>query len=136
MVFKVVVWVISGFLGGSGASLMAKMAKNLLAMLESQVQSRPGFDPWAGKMPWSRKWQLTPIFLPGEFHGQRSLVGYSPWGRNESDATERLIHSHRANPLTLAGLLATSSLPTTHPSHHVHGSGIPVKTPLLPSFFT
>ena len=90
MVFKVVVWVISGFLGGSGASLMAKMAKNLLAMLESQVQSRPGFDPWAGKMPWSRKWQLTPIFLPGEFHGQRNLVGYSPCGHNELDMIERL----------------------------------------------
>ena len=89
MVFKVVVWVISGFLGGSGASLMAKMAKNLLAMLESQVQSRPGFDPWAGKMPWSRKWQLTPIFLPGEFHGQRSLLGYTVHGiAKESDITE------------------------------------------------
>ena len=37
-----------------------------------------------------RKWQPTPVFLPGEFHGQRSLVGYSPWGRKESDTTERL----------------------------------------------
>jgi len=36
------------------------------------------FDPWFVKLPWSRKWQLTPIFLPGESHGQRSLVGYSP----------------------------------------------------------
>ena len=38
----------------------------------------PGFDPWVGKIPWSRKWQPTP-FLPGEFHGQRSLAGYSLW---------------------------------------------------------
>ena len=38
------------------------------------------FDPWVGKMPWRRKWQSTPVFLPGELHGQRSLVGYSPWG--------------------------------------------------------
>ena len=41
---------------------------------------RPRFDPWVGKIPWRRKWQPTPVFLPEEFHGQRSLVGYSPWG--------------------------------------------------------
>ena len=39
---------------------------------------RPGFDPWVGKIPWRRKWQPTPVFLPGESHGWRSLVGYSP----------------------------------------------------------
>ena len=39
---------------------------------------RCGFDPWVGKIPWSRKWQHTPVFLPRNFHGQRSLVGYSP----------------------------------------------------------
>ena len=49
--------------------------------------------PWAGKIPWSRKWQLTPEFLPGKFHGQRSLAGYSPWGRKESDTTEH-IHTY------------------------------------------
>ena len=48
----------------------------------------PGFDPWVGKIPWRRKWQPTPVFLPGEFHGQRSLLGYSPWGRKELDMTE------------------------------------------------
>ena len=41
---------------------------------------RQGFDPWSGKITWRRKWQLTPVFLPGKFHGQRSLVSYSPWG--------------------------------------------------------
>ena len=41
---------------------------------------RPGFYPWVGKIPWERKWQPTPVFLPGESHRQRSLVGYSPWG--------------------------------------------------------
>ena len=41
-------------------------------------------------LEWRRKWQPTPVFLPGESHGQRSLVGYSPWGRKESDTTERL----------------------------------------------
>ena len=48
----------------------------------------PGFDPWVGKIPWRRAWQPTPVFLPGESHGQRSLVGYSPWGHTESDMTE------------------------------------------------
>ena len=43
---------------------------------------------------WRRKWQPTPVFLPGESHGQRSLVGYSPWGCKESDMTERLKHTH------------------------------------------
>ena len=51
---------------------------------------RPRFDPWVGKIPWSRKWQPTVIFLPGKFHRQRSLVGYSPWGRKELDTMEWL----------------------------------------------
>ena len=51
---------------------------------------RPGFDPWVGKICWRRKWQSTPVLLPGKSHGQRSLVGYSPWSRKESDTTERL----------------------------------------------
>ena len=42
---------------------------------------RCGFDPWVGKIPWKRKWQPAPVFLPGKSHGQKSLVGYSPWGR-------------------------------------------------------
>ena len=46
---------------------------------------RPGFDPWVGKIPWRRKWQSTPALLPGKSHGQRSLVGYSPWGCKESE---------------------------------------------------
>ena len=54
---------------------------------------RPGFDPWVGKIPWRRKWQPTPVLLPGKSHGQRSLVGCSPWGLEESDMTERL-HFH------------------------------------------
>ena len=43
------------------------------------------FDPWVGKILWHRKWQPTPVFLSGKFHGQRSLVGYSPWGSKELD---------------------------------------------------
>ena len=48
---------------------------------------RYGFDPQVGKTPWSSKWYPTPVFLPGKFHGQRSLVGYSPWGCKELDMT-------------------------------------------------
>ena len=43
---------------------------------------------------WRKKWQSTPVFLPGEPHGQRSLVGYSPWGRKVSDPTKWLTHTH------------------------------------------
>ena len=68
-------------------SLVAQMVKRLSTM------RRPGFNPWFGKIPWRRKWQSTPVLLPGISHGQRSLVGYSPRGRKESDMTERL-HFH------------------------------------------
>ena len=64
--------------GLSGGSVV----KNLPAMQET------GFDPWAGKIPWRRVWQPIPVFLPGESHGQRSLVGYSPGRCKESDMTE------------------------------------------------
>ena len=58
---------------------------------ESACQSRScGFDPRNGKIPWRRAWQPTPVFLPGESHGQRSLVGYSPWGCKQSDTTQWL----------------------------------------------
>ena len=53
----------------------------------------PGSIPRSGRFPWRRKWQLTPVFLPGESHGWRNLMGYSPRGRKESDTTERL-HFH------------------------------------------
>ena len=66
------------------------MVKNLLAMQETQ------FDLWVEKIPWRRKWQPTPVFLPGEFHGQRILVGYSPWGHKDLDMTEWLsTHTHK-----------------------------------------
>ena len=52
---------------------------------------RCGFHLWVEKIPWGRKWQPTPVLLPGKFHGQRSLAGYSPWSCKESDMTE---HTH------------------------------------------
>ena len=63
------------------------VVKNLPAMQETW------FNPWVRKMPQGRKWQPTPVFLPGEFHVQRSLEGYSPWGCKESDTTEQLTHT-------------------------------------------
>ena len=61
------------------------MVENLLAILQCR---RPGFEPWVRKISWRRSWQLIPVFLPGEFHGQRSLAGYCPSARKESDMTE------------------------------------------------
>ena len=46
------------------------------------------FDSWVGNIHWSRKWQPTPGFLPGKFHGQRSMGDYSPWGHKELDTNE------------------------------------------------
>ena len=45
-------------------------------------------SPWVGKIPWCRKWRPNPVFLPGKFHGKRSLASYSPWGHQELDMTE------------------------------------------------
>ena len=58
------------------------MVKNLPAMQETW------FDAWVGKIPRRREWQPTPVFLPGESYGQRSLESYSPWGHKESDMTD------------------------------------------------
>ena len=58
---------------------------------------RSGLDLWVGKTPWRRKWQPTPLFLPGKVHGQRNLVGCSPWGHKESDTTEHT-HTHTEVP--------------------------------------
>ena len=51
---------------------------------------RHGFDPWIGEVPWRRKCQPILVFLPGKSHGQRSLVGYSPWGHRTAHMNERL----------------------------------------------
>ena len=66
------------------ASLVAQMVKNLPAMQETWVW----FLGW--KIPWRREWLPSPVLLPGESHGQRSLAGYSPWGHKESDTTKQL----------------------------------------------
>ena len=65
--------------------MLAQMVKN-----PGLQCRRPRFDLWVGKIPSRRNCQPTPVFLPGESHGQRSLAGYSPWGLKESDRTEQL----------------------------------------------
>ena len=83
---------------------------------------RPGFNPCVGKIPWRRAWQPTPVFLPGEFHGQRSLASYSPWGRKDSDTTEWLSLS----------LFQLSRIRRKRGnSHTCYESRAQVKTPLL-----
>ena len=59
-----------------------------LTCLEGR-HGRHKFNPWVRKIPWRRKWQPIPLFLPGKSHGWRRLVGYSPWGHKESDMTEQ-----------------------------------------------
>ena len=69
--------------------VVAQMVKHLPVMQETHVRSLGQEDPWR------RQWQPTPVFLPGESHGQRSLAGCSPRGRRESDTTEQLVLRHR-----------------------------------------
>ena len=70
------------------ASQVAQWVKNPPAMQETL------FDPWVRKIPWRRAWELTPVFVPGESHGQRSLATYSPQGLKESNTNEMTEHVH------------------------------------------
>ena len=71
---------------------------------------RPRLEPWVENIPWRREWLPTPVFLLGEFHGQRSLAGYSPWRRRESsDTTERLTLLLSTRPEALWGQTCFSS---------------------------
>ena len=75
--------------------LMAQRVKNLLAMQETRVQSLGQEDPL------KKEWLPILVFLPGKFHGQRSLAGYSPWGHKESDSTEQLTPSLSVIPVVV-----------------------------------
>ena len=70
----------------------------------------PEFNPWIRKIPWSRKWELTPVFLPGKSCGQKRLAGDNPWGHKESNTTECLTHTYQPLPGTV--FPASSLLPT------------------------
>ena len=91
----------------SWASLLVQTVKNLPVMQETRVWSLDQEDPWR------RTWQPTPVFLPGEFHGQRSLAGYSPWGYKELGQNwHSLAHSFTA-------LIIPWAL-SAHPFQHFH----------------
>ena len=77
------------------------MVKNLPGMRETWVQSQ------VSKIPWKMLWQPTPLFLPGKFHGERSLTGYSPWDHKELDTTERVTHRQNSSlPVELNWLIS------------------------------
>ena len=79
----------------TAATVKNCMSPLWLSCLRIHLQwRRPRFDPWVGKIPWKRSWQPTPVFLPGESHGQRSLAGYSPWGH------KRVWHDWATNTFT------------------------------------
>ena len=94
-----------------GASQVTLEVKNPPA---NAGDMRCTFDPWLGTIPLRRAWQLTPVFLPGESHGHRSLVGFSPWGHEESDTTERL-STHSRHPESGEGGAASLSRLPAHP---------------------
>ena len=62
---------------------------------QGRNRRRCRFYPWVRKLPWSRKWQPIPVFFPGKFHGQRSLVGYSSWTWKGLDTNEHTAHTHK-----------------------------------------
>ena len=97
---------------------MTHKVKNLSAMWETQV--------WGRKIPWRRKWQPIPVFLPGKSHGQRSLAGYSPWGRKESDTTKRLHFTSYLNGLVVFPTFFNLSLNLAIRSSWMSHSQLPV----------
>ena len=102
------------------ASLVAQGLKRLPPMRETRVRSSNAGDPGLvpGEDPWRRKWQSTPVFLPGEPHGQRSLVGYSPRGPKESDTTERL-HLTLASAFVLSAFFCQSCQCSFHQRNNI-----------------
>ena len=87
--------VITLFVGGSGVPRLPMWLTGKESACSAGVAGDLGVIPGSGKIPGRRKWQPTPILLPGESQGQRSLAGYRPWGCKESDMTEQLSTSAR-----------------------------------------
>ena len=84
--------VVSGIEAIFRPSQVVLVVKNLPAKA-GDIRRR--FDPWVRKIPWRRAWQSTPVFLPGESHRQRSLLGYSPSSHEELNTTEATYHAGR-----------------------------------------
>ena len=104
----------NGFPGGASGKEPTYQCRRL---------KRLGFDPWVRRIAWGRAWQPTPIFLPGESHGQRSLAGYSPWGCKESDTTEATWRARVAvkaqSPTHWTARTPFSSLSSSHSRHEL-----------------
>ena len=88
------------------------------------------FDPWVWKIPWHRKWQPTSIFLPGKFHGQRSLANYSPWGCKESVTTDwvcihAVIAQHSLGTTARCEIYPSTAVGAFGSSPHPTISGLP-----------
>ena len=73
--------------------LVVKNQPTYLHLKQVDIKRRR-FNPWVKKIPWRKERHPTPVFLLGKFHGQRSLVGYSPWDHEESDTTKHTQHTH------------------------------------------
>ena len=89
-VARAVVWAPLLFSSGAPAPGSSRGFEWWRARCQRRRRKRHRFDPWVGKIPWRRAWPPTPGFMPGEPHGRRRLVGYSPEGRTEPDTTEGL----------------------------------------------
>ena len=89
--------------GGKMFALSSSLRET--SLVAQSVKNPPRFDPWVGKISQRRKWQSTPVPLPGKSYEQRSLVGYSPWGCKESDTTERLHFHPDFTPISLVSYL-------------------------------
>ena len=111
--YNIVTWIKFSHSHPFWASQVAWWVKNPPAVQESR---RCGFDPWVGKVPWRKAWQPTPVILRGEFHGQRILEGYSPWGHRSWTFLKQLstahvpIHFSSLIPKMLMFILAISCL--------------------------
>jgi len=89
-----------GFPGGSDGKEFAFDAGDL------------GSIPRSGMISWRREWQPTPVFLPGEFHAERSLVGYSTWGHREVDATEQIPRPYKLNLFSEFTIISSLNCPS------------------------
>ena len=110
----------------SWSSIVAQLIKNSLQC------RKPGFSPWAMKIPWRREWQSIPVFLPGEFHGQRSH------GKLQSMGSHRVGHDWVTNTFTFINLEETISLnflTTTESNRICEKKWMPIKFPLFILFF-
>ena len=81
-------------------------------------------NPWVRNIPWSRKWQPVPVFMPGNFHGQRFLGGYRSWGHKESDTTEHSRMHYAMYQLTMCKLIIFHGLPSTNAHHKLCNNSV------------